>query len=319
MVGGERRRRRAAAARPALGLSACETSDHRHRLRAARRIATADVGCCRSPRSASSPSPPAATATRPRRAARTCGRSRRSRRTSSCSRPIRPIRAGHLPCHDHRADDLRDRVGRDRGARQLQQQPGDERHRHRRTRRLPSRRRTRAHLLLPGPRDRPPTARCTAPRHGHLHDPGAGHGRGTPPTPSTRGSNLALEATVVEVSSEFNDSFAATNAIDDSGTTEWSSAGDGDDAFITLDLGDEHARSPASSSSPDRCSTARRSPRPSPSRSTTATTFGPFPAGTPVESELRRVSTTTGRTFRFDVDTSTGGNVGAVEVRLFAP
>ncbi len=55
----------------------------------------------------------------------------------------------------------------------------------------------------------------------------------------TRGENLALEATVVDVSSEFNDSFAAANAVDDLGTTEWSSAGDGDDAFITIDLGDE--------------------------------------------------------------------------------
>jgi hypothetical protein len=53
------------------------------------------------------------------------------------------------------------------------------------------------------------------------------------------GPNLALDATVVEVSSEFNAGFAATNALDDDGTTEWSSNGDGDEAFITVDLGEE--------------------------------------------------------------------------------
>ncbi|WP_395156052.1 discoidin domain-containing protein [Ilumatobacter sp.] len=51
------------------------------------------------------------------------------------------------------------------------------------------------------------------------------------------GPNLALDATIIDVSSEFNDSFAAANAIDDSGISEWSSDDDGDDAFITIDLG----------------------------------------------------------------------------------
>ena len=61
----------------------------------------------------------------------------------------------------------------------------------------------------------------------------------TPPVDTVdRGDNLALGATVVDVSSEFSDGFAALNAIDDSGTTEWSSDGDGDEAFITLDLGE---------------------------------------------------------------------------------
>ena len=39
------------------------------------------------------------------------------------------------------------------------------------------------------------------------------------------------------MSSEFGDGFAAENAVDGDLTTEWSSAGDGDEAFITIDLG----------------------------------------------------------------------------------
>ena len=53
------------------------------------------------------------------------------------------------------------------------------------------------------------------------------------------GTNLALAATVVDVSSEFSDAFAAANAIDGNPATEWSSRGDGDDAYITVDLGAE--------------------------------------------------------------------------------
>lgn len=43
-------------------------------------------------------------------------------------------------------------------------------------------------------------------------------------------------AHVVEVSSEFSADWAASNAIDGDPSTEWSSAGDGDNAFITVEL-----------------------------------------------------------------------------------
>jgi hypothetical protein len=131
------------------------------------------------------------------------------------------------------------------------------------------------------------------------------------------GENLAVEATVLDVSSEFSDGFAAANAIDGSGTTEWSSAGDGDDAFITIDLGAERDIAGVefvTRSMPDGTAIAE---------TFTITiddgdTFGPFPAGTPVEPEVAAVDTA-GRIVRFDVDASTGGNVGAVEVRVLAP
>ena len=51
------------------------------------------------------------------------------------------------------------------------------------------------------------------------------------------GSNLALAGTVAEVSSEFSSSFGGASAIDGNPATQWSSSGDGDDAYIVIDLG----------------------------------------------------------------------------------
>jgi len=129
-----------------------------------------------------------------------------------------------------------------------------------------------------------------------------------------RGPNLALDATIVDVSSEFNDSFAAVNAIDDSGTSEWSSAGDGDDASITIDLGasrDIAGVEYITRSMLDGTAIAE---------TFTVTiddgeVLGPFPAGTPAEPNFAAFDSS-GQVVRFDVDTSTGGNVGAVEVRI---
>ena len=138
-----------------------------------------------------------------------------------------------------------------------------------------------------------------------------------PPTDSVdRGVNLALDATVVDVSSEFNSSFAAAYAIDDSGSTEWSSAGDGDEAFITIDLGDTVqiagvefvTRSMLDGTAITETFSVTVDDR---------DTFGPFPAGTSVDPNFAAVASM-GRVVRFDVDTSTGGNVGAVEVRVLA-
>lgn len=131
------------------------------------------------------------------------------------------------------------------------------------------------------------------------------------------GPNLAVDGTIVEVSSEFGDSFAAANAIDDVGTTEWSSRGDGDDAFITIDLGGVEQIAGVeyiTRSMLDGTAIAE---------TFTVTiddgeTFGPFRAGTPIEPNFAAIDAN-GQLVRFDVDTSTGGNVGAVEVRILAP
>lgn len=129
-----------------------------------------------------------------------------------------------------------------------------------------------------------------------------------------RGPNLALDATIIDVSSEFNDSFAAANAIDDSGPSEWSSDGDGDDAFITIDLG--------ASQEIAGVEYITRSMLDGTAIAETFTvtiddgeTLGPFPAGTPAEPNFAAINAS-GQVLRFDVEMSTGGNVGAVEVRV---
>ena len=49
-----------------------------------------------------------------------------------------------------------------------------------------------------------------------------------------------------------------------------------------------------------------------------AAAVGPFPASSPATRRLARLDVT-GRLLQFDVAESTGGNVGAVEIRVFAP
>lgn len=128
------------------------------------------------------------------------------------------------------------------------------------------------------------------------------------------GPNLAVGAEVVAVSSEFNDSFAATNAVDGDLATEWSTQQDGDDGSITIDLGSETAitgvafltRSMADGSAVTETFTVTIGDE----------TFGPFPAGSPAQARIAELDAT-GRELTFDVATSTGGNVGAVEIQVF--
>lgn len=126
--------------------------------------------------------------------------------------------------------------------------------------------------------------------------------------------NVALVATVIDVSSEFSAAFAATNAVDGETSSEWATAGDGDDGYIELDLGADVdidtveflTRSMADGSAVTAMFTVTLDG---------ATQFGPFPAGT-VAVPLPATVAATGRRIRFDVETSTGGNVGAVEIRV---
>lgn len=130
------------------------------------------------------------------------------------------------------------------------------------------------------------------------------------------GPNLALGATVVEASSEFSDSFGAANAIDGDETTEWATAGSGDDAFITIDLGSEMeiagvefvTRSMADGTSITDEYTVMIDEE----------TFGPFQAGDLANPRFAEVEAS-GQTVRFEVESTTGGNTGAIEVRVFGP
>ncbi len=126
------------------------------------------------------------------------------------------------------------------------------------------------------------------------------------------GTNVAVEGAVIEVSSEFSDAFAASNAIDGDLGTEWSSQGDGDDAFLVVDLGRDVEIVGVG------FRTREMSDGTSIANSFTVTvdgdTYGPFPAGPGLA--IGDVSAP-GRLVRFDVDTSTGGNTGAVEVEIY--
>ncbi|MGI8515708.1 MAG: discoidin domain-containing protein [Acidimicrobiia bacterium] len=133
-------------------------------------------------------------------------------------------------------------------------------------------------------------------------------------TDTDQRENLALDATVSSVSSEFNDAFAAANAVDGDLATEWSSAGDGDDASITLDLG--AAREVSGLQFLTRSMTDGTAVTETYTVTVDGTEMlGPFPAGNPVEPRTIDV-TVTGQMFEFGVETSTGGNTGAAEIRI---
>jgi hypothetical protein len=135
--------------------------------------------------------------------------------------------------------------------------------------------------------------------------------------PRSEGENLALDAIITDVSSEFGPSFGAERAIDGDLDTDWSSQGDDDDAFIELDLGEPReiagveflTRSMADDSAITATFTV----------TVDGETFGPFDAGTLRASRFAPLDGVTGQIVRFDVEESSGGNTGAIEVRVLAP
>jgi hypothetical protein len=129
----------------------------------------------------------------------------------------------------------------------------------------------------------------------------------TPPAP-----NVAEMASVVDVSSEYSDEYAGALAIDGLLSTEWSSNGDGDDAYIVLDFGEDMLVSGVG------FRTREMTDGTSIATSFTVTadgkTYGPFQAGPGL---AVGIADFVAQTIRFDVDTSTGGNTGAVEVEVY--
>ena len=146
---------------------------------------------------------------------------------------------------------------------------------------------------------------------------GAGAPTGAEDAMAVHGANLAESATVVAVSSEFSSSWAGANAIDGDMSTEWATAGSGDDAFIEIDLG-----------SPQMVVGVEFITRTMSDGTATTTeytvtvdggeTFGPFAAGDPDDNRFTE-AVFEGQILRFEVVASTGGNTGAIEVRAFAP
>lgn len=139
----------------------------------------------------------------------------------------------------------------------------------------------------------------------------------TTPHPSAGpGQDVAIGAKSVAVSSQYSSDYRAANAVDGNLATEWASAGDGDRAFITIDLGRQRkitgiaflTREMSDGSAITRTFAVvvdghRR--------------YGPFPAGNGLHRHIVPVSFA-GRVLRFDVVQSTGGNTGAAEIEVFS-
>lgn len=147
---------------------------------------------------------------------------------------------------------------------------------------------------------------------------------GTQATPE--GENVALlsaGARVVGVSSNYggggNDSpWGANNAIDGNPSTEWSSDGDGDDAWIEIELAQAYDVSAIGFWTRTMGATAqierfRVQTRAAPE----GEVLGPFELQGAAGMEFFPVQTRA-RRLRFEVVSSSGGNTGAVEIAVYA-
>lgn len=136
-------------------------------------------------------------------------------------------------------------------------------------------------------------------------------------------ARLSMGATVSAVSSNFgggdnNSTWGANNAIDGNLATEWSSFGDGNDAFMVIDLG-------ASRSVEElRFQSRQMTDGTSIIRSLTITVddgeaLGPYQTPSPdVLYFIPFEPALEGRRFRIDAVDTSGGNTGAKEIQLFS-
>jgi hypothetical protein len=126
------------------------------------------------------------------------------------------------------------------------------------------------------------------------------------------GPNIAPTGTVTAASSSFSDRFAPELAIDGDLGTEWSTAGDGDEAWIEIDLGENQAI--AAVGFRTREMTDGTAITDTFSVTIDGTDVGPFPTGAE-PAVLDEV--VVGRVVRFDAIETTGGNTGATEIEIF--
>jgi hypothetical protein len=163
--------------------------------------------------------------------------------------------------------------------------------------------------------DLPPYRRPRRPGPGHFQTPALASFT-TPRGTSALGRDVAIGAKIVAVSSQWSSAYSAANAVDGNLSTAWASNGDGDRAFITIDLGRERkitgisfiTREMSDGSAITRTYAVVVDGR---------RRYGPFPAGSPVDPHIVPVSFT-GRFLRFEVVRSTGGNTGAAEIEVFS-
>lgn len=143
------------------------------------------------------------------------------------------------------------------------------------------------------------------------------------PQPKPIGKNVALAsagARVKAVSSNYgggdiNSPYGANKAIDANTSTEWSSNGDGDKAWIEIDLGKEYrlsaigfrTRTMGTSAQIERFQVITDK----------GEKLGPFDLPD-AKAVYYFPVTTTVRTLRFEVIKSSGGNTGAAEIEVYA-
>lgn len=139
----------------------------------------------------------------------------------------------------------------------------------------------------------------------------------TPKATAASGRDIALGARVVAVSSQWSSDYRAANAFDGDLSTEWSSAGDGNHAFVTIDLG-RTRRIDGVSFRTREMSDGSAITRTFAVVVDGGRRYGPFPAGNRVDPRTAAVSFS-GRRLRFEVVTSSGGNTGAAEIEVFSP
>ena len=138
------------------------------------------------------------------------------------------------------------------------------------------------------------------------------------------GTNVALMSAgsrVTDVSSNFgnaaNDAtWGASNAIDGSMSTEWSTNGDGDDAWVTIDFGQMR--------NIERFGFRSRKMADGTSIVTSVrivldgdAAMGPFSTPDPDERYVFDITPTLTRSVRVEAVTTTGGNTGAKEIQFF--
>ena len=127
-------------------------------------------------------------------------------------------------------------------------------------------------------------------------------------------ATLEAGAVVVAASSEFGAAFAAEHAIDGDARSEWSSRGDGDDAFITVRLRESvdvtgfglWTRTMGASAQIERFEVENEH----------GEVFGPFELPDAGATHAFAASGR-GQEFTFRVVASSGGNTGAVELAVF--
>jgi len=137
-------------------------------------------------------------------------------------------------------------------------------------------------------------------------------GESSTPVVRAPAPNVIDLASVTEVSSQYSDAYSGANAIDGDLATEWSSNGDGDDAYIVLDFGEDMQFEGVG------FRTREMSDGTSITTSFTVTVdgrvYGPFEAGPGMSIGLFQAL---GEKLRIDVETSTGGNTGAIEIEVY--